>query len=158
MRESCSVGQNAKKKKRTPCVTPLRSCEEHIQTLQPQMKVLLWSPGIRFKPLFRSGVSSEVSRAAAEQCFRCVKTARRTALSETRARRPLSKVPRFLFGGAHISDVLLFLRREERGRGVDVRLRDPAEDSGRHLPLRVSSPRRRSTCRTHTAPATIRRA
>lgn len=72
---------------------------------------------------------------------RCVKTAHRSAcqrLCETRARCPPHKVPRLLFRGAHISDVFLFRRREERGRGVSVPRdgrgafleRDPAEDSG----------------------------
>lgn len=57
----------------------------------------------------------------------------------------MHKVPRLLFRGAHISDVFLFLRREERGRGVSVPRdgrgafleRHPAEDSGWHLPFRV---------------------
>lgn len=146
VRESCSVGQNACfEQKKTPRVTPLRSCDPHIQTLQPHMKVLLWSQ-VSDLSHFSAPVSPQKSPAASQRWGRCVKTARRSArkrLCETRARCPLHKVPRFLFRGAHISDVLLFLRREERGRGVRVPQngrgafleRDPAEDSGWHLPF-----------------------
>lgn len=130
LKESCSVGHNACFKQKTPCVTPLRSCDPHIQTLQPHMKVLLWT---RVSDLshFSAPVSPQKPPArllnsvssASQRWGRCVKTARRSAckrLCETRTPRPLHKVPRFRFRGAHISDVLLFLRREERGRGVRV--------------------------------------
>lgn len=112
-----------------------------------------------------AGLLTDVSNAS-QRSVRCVKTARRSAcqsLCETSARCPLHKVPRFLLRGAHISDVFLFLRREERGRGVSVPQdgqgvfleRDPAEDSGWHLPFRGHTPRLRSTCRAHTAPRMI---
>lgn len=140
----------------TPRVTPLRSCDPHIQTLQPQIKVLLWSQVSDLSHFSAPGSPRECPArlltnvsTASQHWARCVKTARRSAcqrLCETRARCPLHNVPRFLVRGAHISDVVLFLRREERGRGVSV-LQDgrgaflervPAEDSGWHLPFRGS--------------------
>lgn len=114
----------------TPCVTPSRSCDPNIQTLQPQMKVLLWSQVSDLGQLSAPASPQEspgrllnnVSNAS-QHWGRCVKTAHRSAcqrLCETRARCPMHKVPRLLFRGSHISDVFLFLRREERGRGVSV--------------------------------------
>lgn len=90
------------------------------------MKVLLWTQVFDLShlpapvPPQKSPVRLMISLSNASQLWgRCVKTAHRSAcarLCETRARCPLHKVPRFLFGGAHISDVVLFLRREGRGR------------------------------------------
>lgn len=111
----------------TPRVTPLRSRDPHIHTASTSPESLTLDSGIRFESTFPAPASPQKSPArllngvpkASRRRGRCVKTARRSAwksLCETRARCPLHKVPRFLFRGAHISDVLLFLRRGEGGR------------------------------------------
>lgn len=47
----------------------LRSTHPNASTSHESLTL---DPGIRFKPLFRSGVSSEVSCAAAEQRLQCL--------------------------------------------------------------------------------------
>lgn len=67
VRESCSVGQNAcfeQKNSMRDAFAQLRSTHPNASSSHESLTL---EPGIRFKPLFRSGVSSEVSCAAAEQ-------------------------------------------------------------------------------------------
>lgn len=114
----------------TPCVTPLRGYSPRIQTLRSEKEPLLWTQVSSYQRQCRSDVFSRVYYTATKQCLQRLagleamrKNSAPLRLSETlwnqsavsATQSAVISLPR-----AHSSDVFLFLRWEERGRGVIV--------------------------------------